>query len=86
VVVPHPMLQSGNPIRALTAGILVGSAALLAYSGAYGWARAAHLLVRESPLCDPDRIVPGAGAPPAVRWVFAPLIALENGYWLARSV
>jgi hypothetical protein len=69
----------------LLAAVLAGLAALGAYGGCYVGARAAHLLVRESPMCDPDRIVPGAGASPAVRVVFAPLVAAETAYWHIRE-
>jgi hypothetical protein len=65
--------------------VLIAAALFLGYSGAYGRARASHLLVRQSPMCDPDRVVPGAGASPSLRVIFAPLIAVENTCWLVRS-
>jgi hypothetical protein len=64
---------------------VAASALWLSYSGAYMWARATHLLVRESPMCDRDRIVPGAGAKPSVKVVFAPRVAVEDAYWLFRG-
>lgn len=81
----RPLPESRSPAARLAAAVLFAASLALAYGGAYAAARAGHLLVRSSPLCDPDRIVPGAGATPAVRVVFAPLIALEETYWLARS-
>lgn len=83
--VPHRAPEHRTSRGRRVALLVAGAVALLADGGAYGVARATHLLVRESPLCDPDHIRPGAGASPALRVVFAPLIALEDGIRQARE-
>jgi hypothetical protein len=71
-------------VRALVMLAWAG-AVLQGYAAGYVYARVTHRLVRQSPMCDSDRIILGAGARGSWAVLYTPAMGLEGGFWTLRE-